>query len=74
MAWIAETAALEPGRKQRRDGATEMFPVGKRGDRLANDRKGFRGLGHADPLFRGLAKDMLPLNTRMRQPSRPARR
>src|SRR5712691_2610529 len=46
-----------------------MLAVGKRADRLANDRKSFSRLGHADPRFRRLARRMLPSNTRMRQPS-----
>src|SRR5208282_3965706 len=66
-----EVAPVELGGEQRRNGVTEMLPVGKRGDRLANDRKRFRRLGHADPRFRALAAGMLPSNTRMRQPSPP---
>src|SRR5215469_12605781 len=46
-----------------------MLAVGKRSDRLANDRKGCRSFAHADPLFHGLALGMLPSNTHMRQPS-----
>src|SRR6266481_2668195 len=46
-----------------------MLAVGKRADRLANDRKRFRRLGHADPRFRPPARCMLPSSTRMRQPS-----
>src|SRR5439155_20454545 len=64
-------AAVKPGGEQCRDGVAEMLAVGKRAHRLANDRKRFRRLGHADPRFRPSARCMLPSNIRMRQPSPP---
>src|SRR3954451_18520621 len=60
---------VEPGSEQVRNGAVEVLAVGKRGDRLANDRKRRRTLGHADPLFSARAFRMLPSNTRKRRPS-----
>src|SRR2546429_6738521 len=59
----------QPGGEQCRDGLAEMLAIGERADRLANDRKRFGRLGHADPRFRPLARCMLPSNTCMRQPS-----
>src|SRR5215813_6550336 len=63
--------ARKPAGEQRRHRIAEMLPVRKRGNRFANDRKGFRSLVHPDPLFRLLARRMLPSNTSMRQPSQP---
>src|SRR5215813_1235255 len=63
--------ARKPAGEQRRHRIAEMLPVRKRGNRFANDRKGFRSLVHPDPLFRLLARRMLPSNISMRQPSPP---
>jgi hypothetical protein len=62
-----EIGPLEPAGEQRCHGIAEMLAVGKRADRLADDREYRRCFGHADPLLPARA----PSYATVKHPMRP---